>query len=373
MRHLFVLALSLVGLAASPSDAQYIDKQYLERRDTISDHLALVGLLFPTVTSDAGEALVLTFAFKEAVRARTTKRDDGPFGPRFLGFSQSYLVGAPLHTPSHNSAVELARLSGFQATVWGTADRYSYLDEFDGFAIRSVFSYAGQYEDFRDNPTLDLQLENWIVATPDVTVRVGIPSDRVDLPPYLISKDIYHDLVEGKVCARRTDTSECLPYLDSGPTRVRYVNPGTGEITFTQFGKEGLLTALLPEIVLTPSEAASYVAMFLNYARGHWSNTIDLADDVIAADRSTTQMVRDAHLYRSAALFRSGKDGRADLEAARALGRFSVEVGRFAIAAALLQYKAGRISREDWIEAVKSEASLVGADWLEENGIAFQN
>lgn len=369
MKRHFVL-LSALCLYAHAAHGQYLTYDSIELRDRLSDHHALVGLVFPTVNAtDPGVAEALTVVTREAIRQRARKSDTGQFGQRWVGFFSTYLPREPLESYTHASAVELARINGFQASVWSEAEPYSYSDSFDGYVIRTTFSYAGVYEDFRRSNSEDLRLENWIVTHDGLEVNVGIPSSRIDLPPFLIDRAVFQNFSDGTICFTASTGGPCRPYVDAGPTKLRSIDASTGRAEFTRFGREGLFTVDFPIELFAPTEASAYVAMFFNYARGHWSNTISEAQRVIEGDESSSIMVRDAHLYAGAAQFRSGHDGTENLKSAKDISPFSPTVSQFIVAASLLKLRAGKITQNEFEAILSDESVFIESDWLERHGL----
>lgn len=365
-----VVLLSALCLYAQAALGDYLSAESIERRDRLPDHHALVGLVFPTVNAtDPGVAEALTVVTREAIRQRARKSDTGKFGKRWVGFFSTFLPGAPLDSYTHASAVELARINGFQATIWSEAEPYSYSDSFNGFVVRTTFSYAGVYEDYRRNNSEDLRLENWIVTHDDLEVTVGIPSSRIDLPPFLIDRAVFQDFSDGTICFTASTGGPCRPYVEAGPTKLRSIDARNGRAEFTRFGRKGLFTVDFPLELFAPTEASAYVAMFYNYARGHWSNTITEAQKVIEGEESSSVMVRDAHLYAGAAQFRSGFDGTENLISAKGISPFSPTVSQYIVASSLLKLRAGNITQSEFEMILSDESVFIESDWLERNGL----
>lgn len=367
----FAFALVPAMILESFAEAQEIEsspvpKTALEPRDTERDQAKLVGLLFPAFTGSSSTEVLTTFLFKEQVRLSLNSIDSG----RALGFSHSYLIGAPLADESHAGAVRLARQNGFQGVVWGTVSEYDYKDAFDGIAVFPNFSWAGKYEDFRNIPGLsDRRLEIWMIDYNGKTVSAFPPSDFVPLPPYLIPQLIRTRLASGDICAHPLTGGSCVPLTEMGPTRAIVIDSSTGEVTYRAFetGSEYLVT--FPVEIFADQPAMAYVAMFFNYSRGHWTNAIRFAEEVEVSESSTSQMVHDALLYRAAALFRSGQDGSIPMAKARANFPFSPAVSQYSVMAALVRLKAEQITKGAFQDVVDTERTRIGDGWLVANSL----
>ena len=363
------------GLTLSTAAAAYaqtmpagpVPQAALEHRDVERDQTKMVGLLLPAFSGSSASDTLTTFLFKEQVRLRLNRIDAG----RALGFSQSYLIDAPLADASHAGAVRLARQNGFQGVVWGAVADYAYKDDFEGVAIFPNFSWSGQYEDFRTLPgQSDRRLEIWMVSYKGQTVSASPPSDFVPLPPYLISQQLRARLADGTICARPSTGGNCVPISELEPNRAIAIDSRSGQVTYRAFDGATEYRVTLPPEIFADQSAVDYVAMFFNYARGHWSNTIRLAAEVEAADASSSQMVHDALLYRAAALFRSGQDGSAPLAKARMDYPFSPTVSQYLVLAAMVRLKAGQITTADFETIVTEERARIGDTWFDANGFS---
>jgi hypothetical protein len=364
------LAVALVATPATGAGSDMlagaVAKNVLERRDTERNHAKLVGLLFPEFSGEIDSEQITTFLFKEQVRQSLNSDDGG----RWLGSGVAYQIGAPLVDATHAGAVRLAQTNGFQGTVWGTSSAYAYQGEFSGIAVFPNFSWAGEYEDFRNIPgRTDQRLEIWQVTHNGTVVSVPPPSEYVPLPLYLISSSLRSTL-DKEVCARPEAGGDCIPITDIGPTRIVEINAKTREVTYTSFADGRKYIAHFPAEAFVNQASVAYVSMFFNYARGHWTNTIREARQVETDPVSTTQMVHDALLYMSAALYRSGQDGSAPLKLAQREFPYSPAVSRYVVMAALLALKAGEASEVEFTNLVKSERARMGDTWFKENGLA---
>jgi len=340
----------------------------LEKRDTETQQSKLVGILFPVFGGDSTDN-VLTFVFKEQVRLELNAMD----GDRALGFSQSYMINAPLSSPSHESAVRLARRSGFQGVVWGSVADYEYGSDFDGIAVFPSFSWAGGYEDFRSiRGRTDRQIEVWKIEYNGKIISADPPSDFVPFPPYLVPRRLIDKVAAGGICARSQTTGECTPVNKLNPNKMLKVEMSSGSVVYQDYDGVTKYHAVLPLELFADQSAVAYVAMFFNYARGHWSNTERLALEVEKSTSSTSQMVHDALLLRSAALFRSGKDGSAPLAKAKADYPDSPALSHYEIMVGLMRLKSGQISKAQFQQIVDRVEGEIGDVWLAANGLTTE-
>lgn len=340
-------------------------REYLERRDIADNSAVFVGIVFPAITGVDPTDTISNIVLSLAVRGKTTSMD----GKRFLGYSVFYPVKAPLALPQHKYAASLARANGMQATVWSIVEEYSYGMEYEGYASFPRFSYSNIYEDFRQKDGVDLRLENWIITHNGKTMSVGIPSNFVELPPYIIEKEIYEDFKNGDICAHIVGSAKCINFLDMGPTRLLRINSSSGKLIFSKFENKTKYEANIPKQIFADNETVAYIATFINYCRGNWTKTIEQAAVVLNGRNSTRQMKRDALLYSAGAKFRSGIDGSVDLEHARQLGELSAMVSKYKIMAAFLKLKSNNISESLFLNIIDKEARLVEQEWLDKNDI----
>lgn len=343
---------------------------FVEKRDRTKDHHALIGVVFPAFVSPTGADIPTTSLFKDLVRFKNNSIDGG----RAVGFSTAFMIDRPLQSLTHSGAVDLARRNYFQATVWGTVENYELKNAFKGVVVYPKFSYAGNYEDYRNSldPKLDLRLENWQVTHGGLSVSVSLPSEFIELTPYVISEHLYFGFERKDLCPKQTDTNTCFKFNNPEPTRITKINYSTGSVTYKPFNKSlSPYSVNYPVELFAANEVIDYPSMFFNYARGHWTNTILRANSIVSADGSSTQMRIDAYLYMGAAQFRSGKDGTSAFEKAKALAPRSAKVSQYLIAAGLFKLKSGQISLSEWQDLALKESKIAGK-WVGENELDFE-
>ena len=333
-----------------------VDVRVLHRDQ--ESHTDQVGVVFPSfVNGEISYDSISSFVLKQSVSSnfiawRETKTSGGASFVKGLGSGVAYWVPRPMKEQSHLNAVELARLNGFQASVWGTVIKYKVKGFFDGYILQPYFTYAGSYNDYRSN-----KLEFWEGVFEGVEIKVGIPSESISLPPYYIGEKTYtyFKSIED-LCFRNTSTGACLYLNGYKATRLRSVDSNEGLIKLTFYGARDIVFEVrLPKEFFAPAIAVDYISMFVAYCRGDWEGAINHATSILESQDLSLEIKRDALLYRGASLFRSGVNGIHDITKAKELSPLSPVVAKYLVLANLHLVNSGVISKKDFLEVKENE------------------
>lgn len=364
--------LILFGALITPDNAHsqvFLDSREARDFETHDAQIALAIPAFNDTTTIGGYDIYATAILRYAIRNEFRNwpekiQANGQPERVHVGSGLTYLIPRPLMKPDHVFASHLSRTTLMQGSVWGNLRPYTLPNSLDGWEVEVFFTYAGEYQDYRSD-----KLEEWKISDEAVKLSVGIPRSTVTLPSYFIEPESYETIKNNGICFRHPITGQCNYFTALEKTQLRGIDQRTGEITITRFGdNQTRYTARMPEAFFAPSATIGYVAMFVAYARGNWSEVEKHANQLLENADTSTEMRVDTLLYKGAARFRRGEDGLAALREAHAISPRSRVVARYLIMGYYLHATVGTSDGEGFLEELQSLAPFAGEDWIIESG-----
>ena len=217
-----------------------------------------------------------------------------------------------LAEPSFETAEAVGLERGAQVVVWGEAAALG-----DGVLV-TAHAVLPRIEGARSFQGFGIALG---VADAPAMLRLDIPRRRYDFAPITFSR---------AALARFTEIGGFPVY--SSPTGGRVVGR-LGAQSFRALGHAGSATQVvfdgklgwirLPELAQLDNEIALFVGGVVRVLRGDWEGAEELLGEVIARQRTPSEVAIDARLYRAIARFQRRAPGwKDDAESAVAMNPF---------------------------------------------------
>ena len=261
-----------------------------------------VGLVIPAFDGEFGQQAA--FLAKLLIQSKSSS-EDPLTRQRGIGRGVTYYVPASMAEPSHLSAERLARLNGFQGTLWGNA-----VPLLDGISYTAYLTLAPPFEDFRSD-----KREFWGVETQSGNLVLGPPSRTVAFRPMTFSLEQIQQY-------GGPETLQYCPIL--GGSCVRFETQQVSRAR--EVRSDGIVMrrgsvdyfVQFPVSEISDSDPVNYAALFIAYARGNLRQAIELGEVLVEEGQATNIRV-DAHLYRAASFARLGNTDAARQEVISAL------------------------------------------------------
>lgn len=271
-----------------------------------------VGLVFPAFfnaddTPPASLGQSVAYALKLTVQSYLSSEDPTRIGVPQSGYGRgiTYYVPATMEEASHDAAARLARINGLQGTVWGITTPL-----IDGIAIQPFLTLAKPYEDFRDT-----RQEIWQVEVGGDTFRLGPPQHAVAFLSETVPASFVAQFGDPAAIDYCPEDGSCVRFPDAQVSRVWSVRDD-GRALIRRGGMD--YEVQLPKSEIYTSEVVDYTNLFIAYARGNLNQAIAFADIYLERHGASGTAI-DAHLYKAAAMARTGRTEEAAAEIQTAL------------------------------------------------------
>jgi hypothetical protein len=232
-----------------------------------------------------------------------------PFpNPARLSFGDGLVtwIDEPLSSPMHEQAARAAVENDADLVLWGKALRYG-----TGVVVQSYLTILAQ------RPAI------WRVALTGSAntsaLEVALPRLRYEFRP----------IVLGGAIVATNSTPDALRLYPSPTAREPIGRVGS---YFTALRQEGAAAQVqsgdvtgwirLPALSSSRTEVVDFVGGVIRIMRADWAGARTLFGNVITNPQAPTTLKADAHLYRAAALERSGESGADEARRAYALNPY---------------------------------------------------
>ena len=341
---------------------------------TNPDQIIVYFPVFET-TGNLGENVATVLALQLAQTMRSRPWPENPENESF-GEGMVRYTGERLDALTHNAAASAAQRIDLRAqiVVWGWTARYG------ADVVADVNVTLPQYRaapsigclqadilkcDFRAK-----NFERWAVVRDGNEFVVDVPARRFSLSPILLKASIverYREAAGLKIMSRPNGGEVLGTTGENWQFREFVGEAGVGLALVSSGGTLGYVT--LPELSREVSSFSSTVGGILQFYRGDWERAVESFSDVLANPATQVPNRVDALLFRGAANFRMGRDGRLDFDAAAKLAPYDRTVVRYQLMGAISagdatlakQLISGNsflfASHDEWLHRVR--------DWLE--------
>jgi hypothetical protein len=289
-----------------------------------------VTLLIPAF--EGPDALGLNVATVLNLKLFATLRKAPWPNPKKSSFGDGLIVwdSTPLGEPSHETALQAARSSGYptQLVLWGKAAQYA-----DGVFVQAYLTIRDLDDGQRTRP------EVWQLRFPDLSremiLDADIPGRRYSFEPIVLDNEtvkLYSSPRALKIYRDKTLRDE-IGTLSGGYFKATEHGPD-GE--WLEQPMRGWVP--LPKLSEQSGETVEFVGGVLRMFRSDWDGATDLLHKVLKRPSTPTAVRIDSLLYLGLAAEKQQRSGRKEIEQAYALNPLSQTSATYLIMNAFADY-----------------------------------
>ena len=302
-----------------------------------------VVVYFPVFESigNLGENVATVLALQLAQTMRSRPWPENPNNENF-GEGMVRYTGEKLDALTHDAAASAAQRIDLRAqiVVWGWTARYGADVVVDVNVTLPRYRAAPSIGcSRREVLKCDFRVKNferWTVVKEGNEFIVDVPARRFSLSPIVLKSSIVERFSEAtglKIMSRPNGGQVLGTTGENWQFREFIGEVGGGLALVRSGGTLGYVT--LPELSREATSFSSTVGGILQFYRGDWERAVESFSDVLANPATQVPNRVDALLFRGAAKFRMGRDGRSDFDAAAKLAPYDRTVVRYQLMGAI--------------------------------------